>query len=521
MPHPNTPNRPGKSFEIIPPDTGVWKPPPQVSLDRPRPPWLKLTLRLAGLLILAAVIIGGHRLWQGSSQSAPAEPNSSMVSVLPARLLSGPGPASPTTPAVRPELPKETHIRLAPAGEVPASLYASTLDAIRLTIEQGNDAEAEGKLLALPKEAFTDQRVQAYTAVLWNNLGVKQKASRGAAAAIAAFKTAISLDPAQAEAYRNLVRVYMERNDAALSRELLEKTIALSPDDPWAHLALADLLYNKEDVAGAVMHLDQATGLATRYPETQTYLKFITYKVKGTQKAEQKLLDRESAHFRVKFEGGEDYEIWGRVVEILEDAYRDIGQQLGYFPSKPIVVVLLTKQTFHGETGGPAWSDALFDPVQGRIKVPTQGALTEQAWLTRTLRHEYVHALLHERVGGRLGAIPTWLNEGLAMQFAGEPLPDIPELTRGETQLIPLKFLEGPWGAFPPKVAMVAYLEGNSATVYLIDRFSMDKVRELIGVIASGQPIAAAMQDRLFFPYDEFQRRWIDHLNEKIKTRRL
>src|SRR5438445_4156373 len=146
MPHPNTPKSPGKSFEIIPPDTGIWKPPRQDSSDRPRPFWLKVTLRLAGLLILAAMILGGHRLWQGSSQSASSEPSTSIVSVLPARLLTGPGPANPTIPAVRPELPKETHIRLAPAGEVPSSLYASTLDAIRLTIEQGNDAEAEGKL---------------------------------------------------------------------------------------------------------------------------------------------------------------------------------------------------------------------------------------------------------------------------------------------------------------------------------------------------------------------------------------
>ena len=91
---------------------------------------------------------------------------------------------------------------------------------------------------------------------------------------------------------------------------------------------------------------------------------------------------------------------------------------------------------------------------------------------------------------------------------------------RGEVQLIPLRYLEGTWSEFPPKLATVAYLEGNSATVYLIDRFSMEKVRELISVLAAGQPIAAAMQDRLFFPYDEFQRRWIDNLNEKLRPRK-
>ena len=47
-------------------------------------------------------------------------------------------------------------------------------------------------------------------------------------------------------------------------------------------------------------------------------------------------------------------------------------------------------------------------------------------------------------------------------------------------ELIPLTYLEGPWGALPQKLALVAYLEGNSATVYLIDRFRMEKVRELM-----------------------------------------
>ncbi len=73
-------------------------------------------------------------------------------------------------------------------------------------------------------------------------------------------------------------------------------------------------------------------------------------------------------------------------------------------------------------------------------------------------------------------------------------------------------------GLFAAEEAMVAYLEGNSATVYLVERFRMEKVRELIGALANGQSIAAAMQDRLFFPYEEFQRRWIDHLNEKIRA---
>ena len=412
---------------------------------------------------------------------------------------------------------KDSEIRIASAGVVPTSLYASSLDSVRVNLEEGKEDEAETKLKAMPKDAFTDRRMQQFAGVLWNNLGVQQRA-KGNGSGVAAFKTALSIDSTQAEAYRNLGRIYIELKDPGLTREFLEKALLVVPDDPWLHLALAEIHYKKDDFDAATTQLDYAAALVGQYPDVQSAVRSLSSKLKAATKAEQPLLNRQSSHFQVKFEGGDDYEIWNRVLEILEEAYQDIGRELGHYPSKPITVVLLTKESFHNSTGGPAWSDGLFDPLLGRIKIPTNGALTDQGWLIRVLRHEFVHALLHDKVGGRIGAIPTWLNEGLAMQFAGDPLPDIPELIRGEVQLIPLSYLEGPWGALSQKLALVAYLEGNSATVYLIDRFSLQKVREVLGALANGQSIAAAMQDRLFFPYEEFQRRWIDTLNEKIRA---
>jgi hypothetical protein len=111
------------------------------------------------------------------------------------------------------------------------------------------------------------------------------------------------------------------------------------------------------------------------------------------------------------------------------------------------------------------------------------------------------------------------------MQLAGDPWPDIDKVVRGQgirgpVKLLNLVSLEGLWGGFPPQVATVAYLEGNSATAYLIDRYGMEKVREILGLLADGKPIAAAIQDRLFITYDQFENRWIDELNDKLKSGR-
>jgi tetratricopeptide (TPR) repeat protein len=465
---------------------------------------------LINLLAVVLVLFVGYQLWLTHKRDEPPAPPASSAA------LTAPG----DTPA--PSMTTQTAVTLpdpsAQTADIPASPHAATLRAIHQMIQQGNDAEAEAKLMAFPQEALDDQQVREYAATLWNNLGAARVKARGVASWVSAYRTAIVLNPENATARLNLARAYWKLKDSALTREFLETTIRLAPDTLFPHLALAELLYDKDDLAGAAIHLDHATQRALQNPEFQSYLEFVTAKVKRAEKAEQKFISRESSHFMVKYDGAEDSVVWNRVLEVLEEAYREIGQKFQYFPSQPIMVVLHTQETFHSATGSPAWADGLFDPILGRIKVPTRGALTDQAWLTRVLRHEYVHALLHKRMEGRLGAVPTWLNEGLAMQLAGDAWPDIDQVVRGQVTLINLTDLEGGWGHLPANAAIVAYLEGNSATRYFIDRFGMEKVREVLGLLATGQPFAQAFQDRLFISYDEFQRRWTDHLNEKLKA---
>jgi len=103
------------------------------------------------------------------------------------------------------------------------------------------------------------------------------------------------------------------------------------------------------------------------------------------------------------------------------------------------------------------------------------------------------------------------------MQLAGDAPPDIPALIRGEVTLINLTQLEGSWGGLPAQYAMVAYLEGNSATRYLIDRYGMGTVRDLIDRLSKGDAFPTAFQDRMFITYDDFQRRWVDTLNLSLQ----
>jgi hypothetical protein len=411
--------------------------------------------------------------------------------------------------------PKQT--RLIDPSVVPETAHHELLETIRDDIEKGNVQEAETKLADLPTATADDNTTRPYVAILWNNLGIQQEKQGGTAVSIKAFKKAAALNAKNPVVQLNLAHAYWELRDPAMTQDFLEKLVVLAPNEPFPHLALADLFQGRDQLGEAAGHLDQASARAGKDPAMQSYLRTVTAKVRGTEKSEARLTSRASAHFTVKFDGEADQATWTVVLEILEEAYRELGQKFGHFPSKTIVVVLHSKSTFQSATGSPMWADGLFDPVLGRIQVPAQDALADRAWLTRVLRHEFVHALLYDQLGLAGSAVPTWLNEGLAMELSGDRWSDLDQIMKQEFTLIPLPALEGTWGGLTSNAAAVAYLEANSAVHYLIDRFGMHRVQELLAHLKAKQALSAAMQSQLSLSYEQFQSRWMDQLQEHGK----
>ncbi len=417
-------------------------------------------------------------------------------------------------PHEEPPAPAPKQLRLIDAGGVPNTKHHGTLDAIRVEIEKGNLKTAEAQLLGLPDAIQNDPHTRPYAAILWNNLGIEEEKLEGTKGSVKAFKKAVSFDPKNSVIQMNLAHAYWEQRDPAMNQEFLERLIALAPHEPFPHVALADWLQEHGRLADAARHLDQAAERSADDPSTQAYLRTVSSKVRRTDQMEGRLMSRDGAHFTVKYDGDTDQDTWTVALDILEEAYREIGQKFGHFPSKPVVVVLHPNATFQTNTGSPAWADGLFDPVLGRIHLPTQGALTDRTWLKRVLRHEFVHALLQDQQGMIHDALPTWLNEGLAMQLSSDHWPDVDELRRQGFSVIPLTALEGSWGELPSEAASVAYVEADSATHYLINRYGMHEVQQLLVRLKKKQTLRAAFQSQLSLSYDQFQSRWTAHWQE-------
>jgi hypothetical protein len=126
--------------------------------------------------------------------------------------------------------------------------------------------------------------------------------------------------------------------------------------------------------------------------------------------------------------------------------------------------------------------------------------------------------LLHDQQGVNHNALPTWLNEGLAMQLSSDHWPDTDQLARQEVSVIPLTALEGSWANLSSEAASIAYLEADSATRYLITRYGMHEVQRLLLRLKKKQTLNAAIEAELSLSYDQFQSRWMAHWQEGRTT---
>ena len=457
---------------------------------------------ILGLFIVYEAVVKPAHI-QAPLPSTPAEQESAVDS------KEQPTDQAYEPPSEKPAAPAQKQLRLIDAGGVPDTKHHETLEAIRDEIEKGNLETAETQLKGLPAALQADSKTRPYAAILWNNLGIEQEKIEGTKSSLKAFKKAASLDPKNPVIQMNLAHAYWEQRDPAMNQEFLERLITLAPQEPFPHVALADWLQEHGRLGEAARHLDQAAERAARDPSMQSYLRTVTSRVQRTDRMESRLSTRDGAHFIVKYDGDTDHDTWMVVLDILEEAYREIGQKFGHFPTKSVVVVLHPNAIFQANTGSPAWADGLYDPVLGRIHLPTQGALTDRAWLKRVLRHEFVHALLHDQQGINHNSLPTWLNEGLAMQLSSDHWPDVEQLRRHDVSVMPLTALEGSWGELSGEAASVAYLEADSATRYLINRYGMHEVQQLLVRLKKKQSLAAAIQAQLSLSYDQFQSRWM------------
>ena len=204
-------------------------------------------------------------------------------------------------------------------------------------------------------------------------------------------------------------------------------------------------------------------------------------------------------HFRVLFEGRNDDALARRAADILEAAYRNVGNTLRTYPTRTINVLLYTEQQFHDITRAPAWSGGSYD---GQIRVPTKGALKNPGQLERILIHEYVHALVTQ-LGGR--RVPHWVNEGLATRLEPGGLDRSRDVLSRVASRPSLKDLHDGFRGFTGDNVGIAYATSALAVNRMMNlRGGASGLVILLQDLGRGVPFETAFHRRMGLWYDEF-----------------
>ena len=282
---------------------------------------------------------------------------------------------------------------------------------------------------------------------------------------------------------------YFKLGNYQTANEYFERALDSNANDFVARKALAFSYYSLDDFEKSIEHAGKGLSLVSD-PELQALFDRLR-KEKNTQR---NFIEESTAHFKVLFDGYEHGKIDREVVSILEDAYRFVGKEMDHFPAGSITVVLNTNSDFFDTTGAPHWSSGIYD---GKIRIPIRGAEGHGDLLKKILFHEYTHAVVHSITP----SCPRWINEGLAEYFSTGNKQKI-------GQLIPLRSLENSFFGLSGRNVYIAYQESYSAVSYLIEKYGMHRVKEMLESISKGSDPDQAFRNAFSKTYTDFIREW-------------
>ena len=311
--------------------------------------------------------------------------------------------------------------------------------------------------------------------------------------ALSAFAAASRLAPREATLHFLTGYSAFMLGQLTEARPSLERALEFNPQLTDASTVLGLVLYRQGRVADAVRTLENGLKFA---PKDKDLLDLVA-RWRPELTTQGNLYEARATHFSVLFQGPSDELTARRIVALLEDTYLRIGRILNTYPTETIPVVLYTQQQFRGSSA-PDWAIAYYD---GRIKIPTDGALKDPDALRSALAHEFTHALVAQ-IGA--GEAPRWLNEGLAELLESDDFTRIERVLARYPRRFRLSALEQPFNSLGGDDVSLAYAQSALAVRKIVDLRGMSAVMSLLQGIARGLPFADAFQQSISMRYEDF-----------------
>jgi hypothetical protein len=196
--------------------------------------------------------------------------------------------------------------------------------------------------------------------------------------------------------------------------------------------------------------------------------------------------------------------VGGQLLDMLGKIHGEYEQLFGRLASVKTTLKLMESEEFYTSTKTPRWTNAIYYRGQIMIPMSAQEKLDLEN-LERSVRHEYLHSVVHALSGGRC---PGWLDEGLAQWIEGDENPALrPALTRwlNANDPVPFSLLQGGFTKLRPSMVPAAYAQSLVAAKEVISIHGMSKIARYLGMLKEGEEKSDAFEDAFGVSEDEFE----------------
>lgn len=380
---------------------------------------------------------------------------------------------------------------------------AASRDALRLNEEgialtaKGHYEEAAAQFTQALRLSPGDEVIRRNLARVRAVLGHRYLQAGSLSQAQEQYQAALEAVPDEPAALLGLGDIQQRSRQPRLAAEFYRRAVAAEPTNADAYARLAEAYYQQGDVAAALSAWEQALALRPEDARLRRRVEGVgrEARVQGGYRG------RESQHFTISYEGQRREDIGRELLQILERAYNDVGYELGAYPPYDVQVVFYSDADFQRAVGAPQTvvGGAYYHLLDGKIRFALRGMSPGDPRLVSDLYHEYTHALVYAMTRGNNP--PRWVHEGLAVHMEKRRAPEFKQEA--------LRLAHS--GVVPP-LDQSPYTHGSAAIEYLVERYGMARIRQMLQRMGEGLPFAQAFQETFQRDFATFQREFRDLL---------
>ncbi len=296
---------------------------------------------------------------------------------------------------------------------------------------------------------------------------------------------------------------FFQKEEYDLAREAVEESLALDDANAFAYELLGDIDSVQDKLADAKKNYEISYNLDPK-PEVKEKIE----KLGAEQKVQKKLSTYKEEHFVIRYQREQDKDRGFELRELLRATYANISKEFGHYFSRQVVVMLYDADDFREISGLPHWAAGLYD---GKIRMPFNNSGFNDAELKALTAHEMTHAFVAAISASRA---PAWINEGLAeyMESKQRPVDMIVFNSAIKTgNLMPLVELlaqDATSKLQDPLVVTLFYEQSYHLVNYLVNRYGMFMVKQMLVEFGKGKTSEEVIGDKLRISSARLEKEW-------------